>query len=92
MSGPASARPRAIALPRPLLPPVTRATRPERSKRLQIMAYSLTQEIYRATNPAESNSRHSLANTTMVTTVVRPWFGRATSNLARECDRSGGSG
>jgi hypothetical protein len=27
-----------------------------------------------------------------VTTVVRPWFKRGTSSLARECDRPGGSG
>ena len=27
-----------------------------------------------------------------MTTVVRPWFGRGTSNLARECDRPRGSG
>jgi hypothetical protein len=27
-----------------------------------------------------------------VTTIVRPWFGRGTSNLARECDRRRGSG
>ena len=32
MSAPASARPRAIAAPRPLFPPVMSATRPERSK------------------------------------------------------------
>ena len=27
-----------------------------------------------------------------VTTVVRPWYGRGTFNLARRCDRRGGSG
>jgi prepilin-type processing-associated H-X9-DG protein len=35
--------------------------------------------------------RHSSVNTTVVTTVVRPWFGRdqGSSNLARECDSLG---
>ena len=35
---------------------------------------------------------HSSANPTLVTTVVRPWFGRGTSNLARQCDPGIGSG
>src|SRR5262249_2798881 len=41
ISAPASTRPRAIALPSPLLPPVTRATLPVRSNSLEIMVLSV---------------------------------------------------
>src|SRR5262244_3084834 len=46
-SAPASARPRAMALPRPRLPPVTRATRPERSNNRPTDTLSATGSILR---------------------------------------------
>ena len=42
-SAPASAKPRAIALPSPLLPPVTRATLPVRSNSRRLMAALLAE-------------------------------------------------
>jgi hypothetical protein len=38
----------------------------------------------RARHPKYATPRGS--NDDVVTTVVRPWFGRGTSNLARKCD------
>jgi hypothetical protein len=41
MSAPCSASPRAIDCPMPLVPPVTRAVRPVRSKRFGIVGYEM---------------------------------------------------
>ena len=69
-------------------PPKRIGLTPEAGGRASRPNHALTGVV----TPVACASSGRVGRAAAVTTIVRPWFGRGTSNLARQCDRPTGSG